>query len=365
MTKRDYYEILGVSKAAGNEEIKKAYRKLALQFHPDRNPGDKQAEENFKEAAEAYEVLSDLEKRRLYDQFGHAGLQQTGFTGFRDFGDIFSSFGDIFEEFFGFGTRRGQQTRARRGSDLHYELAVSFMDSVFGTETEIQVPRHEICESCRGLGTKDGASPSVCSMCGGRGQVTRSQGFFSISTTCPTCQGRGTVITDPCDKCRGSGRVRATKKLSLKIPHGVETGSRLRLQGEGEPGDTGGLRGDLYVYIKTEQHDIFRREGDNIIVGMPITYSVAVLGGEIEIPTLEGSDHLDIPAGTQSGQDFHVPGKGVPHLRGRGRGDLIVVTYIETPKKISKEQEEILRRLAELEGSKVAVKKKSLFSRRN
>jgi len=365
MTKRDYYEILGVTKAAGNEEIKKAYRKLALQFHPDRNPGDKQAEENFKEAAEAYEVLSDLEKRRLYDQFGHAGLQQTGFTGFRDFGDIFSSFGDIFEEFFGFGTRRGQQTRARRGSDLHYELTVSFMDSIFGTETEIQVPRHEMCESCHGLGTKDGASPSVCSICGGRGQVTRSQGFFSISTTCPTCQGRGTVITDPCDKCRGSGRVRVTKKLSLKIPHGVETGSRLRLQGEGEPGDTGALRGDLYVYIKTEQHDTFRREGDNILVAMPITYSVAVLGGEIEIPTLEGPDHLDIPASTQSGQDFHVPGKGVPHLRGRGRGDLIVVTYIETPKKISKEQEEILRRLAELEGSKVAVKKKGIFSRRN
>jgi len=365
MTKRDYYEILGVKKAAANDEIKKAYRKLALQYHPDRNPGDKQAEERFKEAAEAYEVLSDMEKRRLYDQFGHAGLQQTGFTGFRDFSDIFSSFGDIFEEFFGFGAKRGQQARARRGADLHYDLAVKFMDSVFGTETEIEIPRHEACDECHGTGTKGGAAPSVCSMCGGRGQVTRSQGFFSISTTCPTCQGRGTVITDPCRKCRGGGRVRSSKKLSLKIPHGVETGSRLRLQNEGEPGDPGAPRGDLYVYIRVEEHEVFRREGDDIVVAIPITYSLAVLGGEIEVPTLEGSDHLDIPAGTQSGQDFRLHGKGVPHLRGRGRGDLIVVAYIETPKKISKEQEEILRHLAELEGSKVAAPKKGIFSRRH
>ncbi len=365
MTKRDYYEILSVSKNANGEEIKKAYRKLALQHHPDRNPGNHEAEEKFKEAAEAYEVLSDQEKRRLYDQFGHAGLQQTGFTGFRDFGDIFSTFGDIFEEFFGFGSRRGFQARQRRGADLRYDLTVSFMDSIFGTETEIEVPRHEPCSECHGTGSRGGAAPSVCATCGGRGQVTRSQGFFSISTTCPSCQGSGTVITDPCKKCRGAGRVRVTRKLSIKIPQGVETGSRLRLQGEGEPGDPGAPPGDLYVFIRTEPHEVFRREDDSIIVAVPITYSLAVLGGEIEIPTLEGPDHLEIPHGTQSGQDFRVPGKGVPHLRGRGRGDLIVVVYVNTPKTVSKEEEEVLRRLAELDGSKVAPRKKGLFSRRS
>jgi len=363
MTKRDYYEVLGVPRTASPEDIKKSYRKLALQYHPDRNRGDKGAEEKFKEAAEAYEVLSDSEKRQLYDRFGHAGLQQTGFTGFRDFDDIFSSFGDIFEEFFGFGARGAHRQRARRGADLRYDLAVDFMDAVFGRETEIELSRHEPCPGCHGLGTKGGAQPSVCNMCGGRGQVTRSQGFFSISTTCPKCQGSGTVITDPCEKCRGVGRVLITKKLSLKIPGGVETGSRLRLQGEGEPGDPGAPPGDLYVVLHVEPHETFRRQDDDILAAVSITYSQAALGGQIEIPTLDGADTMEIPPGTQSGREFRISGKGVPHLRGRGRGDLRIVVYIETPTKISKEQEELLRRLAELEGVNVAPKKKGFFSR--
>ncbi len=364
MTKRDYYEVLQVSKTANGEEIKKAYRKLALKHHPDRNKGNKESEERFKEAAEAYEVLSDQEKRQLYDRFGHAGLQQTGFRGFRDFDDIFSSFGDIFEEFFGFGSRGGQHGRVHRGADLRYELTISFMDAAKGKETEIDVSRHELCDECGGIGTKDGASPAVCSTCGGRGTVTRSQGFFSVSTTCPKCQGSGTVITDPCKKCRGIGRVLITKKLSLRIPAGVDTGSRLRLQGEGEPGDPGAPPGDLYVFIRVQAHELFRRQDDDVIVAVPISYSLAVLGGEIEIPTLDGPDHMDVPQGTQSGQDFRLHGKGISHVRGRGRGDLVVVVYIQTPQQLSKEEEELIRRLAEIEGAKVTQKKKSFFSRK-
>jgi len=362
MTKRDYYEVLGVAKGATAEEIKKSYRKLALQHHPDRNRGDKGAEEKFKEAAEAYEVLSDSEKRKLYDRFGHAGLQQSGFTGFRNFDDIFSSFGDIFEEFFGFG---GAQRRSsvRKGSDLRYDLTIEFNDMVTGKETEIEVSRHELCNECGGAGTRGGVQPQVCSTCGGRGQVTRSQGFFAISTTCPTCHGSGSVITDPCTKCRGVGRVLISKKLSLKIPSGVETGSRLRLHAEGEPGEFGGPPGDLYVFIHVQPHETFRRQGDDIVAAVPITYAVAALGGHIEIPTLEGVESFEIPRGTQTNQDFRLAGRGIPHLRGRGRGDLIILVYIETPRTLSKEQEEILRRLAEVEGSKVTQKKKGFFSR--
>ncbi|MEW6140012.1 MAG: molecular chaperone DnaJ [Thermodesulfobacteriota bacterium] len=363
MTKRDYYEVLEVQKTSSQEEIKKAYRKLAMKYHPDRNKGDKAAEEKFKEAAEAYEVLSDPEKRQLYDRFGHAGLQQTGFTGFRDFDDIFSSFGDIFEEFFGFGAGRSRRARARRGADLRHDITIDFLDAVFGKEMEIEVSRHEICRDCEGMGTAGGVQPAVCPTCGGRGQVTRSQGFFSISTTCPTCQGSGTVITDPCGSCRGVGRVLITKKLMLRIPPGVETGSKLRLQNEGEPGDHGAPPGDLYVFIHVNPHETFRRQGDDVIVAVPITYSTAALGGEVEIPTLEGQEKLEIPRGTQSGQDFRLQGMGVPHLRGRGRGDLIVVVYVQIPTKLGKEEEALLRQLAELEGSHVTPKKKGFFSR--
>jgi molecular chaperone DnaJ len=365
MNKRDYYEILEVQRTVGADEIKKAYRKLALKYHPDRNPGDKAAEEKFKEAAEAYEVLSDAEKRQLYDRFGHAGLQQAGFTGFRDFDDIFSSFGDIFEDFFGFGSRRGGgRHRPRRGADLRYDLTISFMDAVFGKEIEIEVPRHELCEDCHGTGSRDGAQASVCSTCGGRGQVTRSQGFFSISTTCPTCQGSGTVITDPCKKCHGVGRTLVQRKLALKVPAGVGSGSQLRLTGEGEPGEPGAPPGDLYVVIRQEAHEVFRRQDDDAVVAIPIPYSLAALGGEIEIPSLEGPDRLQVPAGTQSGQDFRLSQRGIPRLRGRGRGDLIVVVYVETPKQLNKEMEELLRKMAQLEGSSVTPKKKGFFSRR-
>jgi molecular chaperone DnaJ len=363
MTKRDYYEVLEVERSASSDQIKKAYRKLALKYHPDRNPGDKQAEDKFKEAAEAYEVLSNGEKRQLYDRFGHAGLQQTGFTGFRDFDDIFSSFGDIFEEFFGFGSGRGRSQGVRRGADLRYDLTIDFMDAFHGKEMEVEVTKHEFCDACGGSGCKDGAQPAVCSTCGGRGQVTRSQGFFSISTTCPSCQGSGTVITDPCPACHGRGRAPKTKKLALKIPPGVDTGARLRLQGEGEPGELGGPPGDLYVFLEVEEHEFFRRQGDDIIVAVPIGYSLAVLGGELEVPTLEGTDTLTVPKGTASGQDFRLPRKGMPRLRGRGRGDLVVVVYIDVPAKVSAEQEDILRKLAEIEGSNVKPKKKSLFSR--
>ena len=363
MTKRDYYEVLGVAKAAGPDEIKKAYRKLALQYHPDRNKGDKQAEEKFKEAAEAYEVLSDPEKRQLYDRFGHAGLQQSGFTGFHNFDDIFSSFGDIFEEFFGFGSRGSRRSAVRRGADLRYDLHIDFMDAAKGKEVEIDVSRHETCADCSGIGTKGGTQPSVCTTCGGRGQVTRSQGFFSISTTCPTCQGSGTIITNPCEKCKGTGRFLVTKKLSIRVPPGVETGSRLRLQGEGDPGDPGAPPGDLYVFIHVKEHEFFRRHGDDIVVEVPITYTVAALGGQITIPTLEGSEPFQVPRGTQSGQQFRIPNKGIPHLRGRGRGDLIPILYVQTPTKLSKEEENLLRRLAEIEGSKVSAKKKGFFLR--
>lgn len=364
MIKRDYYEVLEVVKTATAEEIKKSYRKLALQHHPDRNKGNKESEEKFKEAAEAYEVLSDPEKRQIYDRYGHEGLQQSGFQGFRNFEDVFSSFGDIFEEFFGFGSSRSRRNVVRRGADLRLEMTIEFMEAVFGKETEIDVSRHEVCEECRGQGTKGGAAPSVCGACGGRGQVTRSQGFFSISTTCPKCQGSGTEIKDPCEKCHGVGRILTSKKLTLKIPAGVETGSRLRLQGEGEPGDPGAPAGDLYVFINVRRHETFRREGDDIVVGVPITYSLAVLGGEIDIPTLEGTEKLDIPKATQSGQNLRLTGKGVPHLRGRGRGDLIAVVYVETPKDLSKDHEEILRKLAEIEGVKVNPKKRGFFSRK-
>jgi molecular chaperone DnaJ len=363
MTKRDYYEVLGVGKTAGKDEIKKAYRALALQHHPDRNRGDKDAEEKFKEAAEAYEVLSDPEKRQLYDRFGHAGLQQQGFTGFRDFNDIFSSFGDIFEDFFGFGGR-GRRGATRRGADLRYDLAIEFMDAAVGKELEVEIPRHDFCEECRGSGAKDGTSPSVCATCGGRGQVTRTQGFFAIATTCPACNGSGAVIKDPCPTCGGKGRVPKTRILSLKIPAGVSSGSQLRLRGEGEAGEPGAGPGDLYVFIAVKEHEVFSRQGDDVLVHVPIGYSQAVLGGKIEIPTMEGPDTFEVPKGTHSGQGFRVRGKGFPHLRGHGRGDLIVIVYIDVPEKPGKELEDLLRKLAELEGTEVTPKKKGFFSRR-
>lgn len=350
MSKRDYYEILDVSRNATEDEIKKTYRRLALQYHPDRNPGDMEAEERFKEAAEAYEVLRDPQKRELYDLYGHEGLKGTGFTGFRGFEDIFSSFSDIFEDFFGFGTggQRRRQASVQPGADLRYDLTISFEEAAFGKEIEIEVPNAENCSVCDGTGVTPGKSRSQCPYCHGSGQITHSQGFLTISTTCNHCRGEGSFITDPCKECRGTGKVKRKKKIHLTIPGGVDTGSRLRVQGEGESGLRGGLPGDLYVVIHVEPHEFFEREGDDIYCQIPISFPQAALGTRVEIPTLEGTNPLEIPPGTHSGEVFRIRRGGVKHLRGTGRGDQIIQVIVKTPTHLSKRQKELLAEFAEL-----------------
>ena len=337
---KDYYKVLGVSRDASEEEIKKAYRKIAMQYHPDRNPGNKEAEEKFKIVSEACEVLRDPEKRRVYDQYGIEGLKGTGFTGFRGFEDIFSAFGDIFEDFFGLGT--SQRRRGRAGADLRYDLKISFYDAAFGKETEIEIPQSVLCEACSGTGAKPGTYPVDCPSCRGTGQVTRSQGFFTISTTCSQCRGEGRVIQHPCKECRGLGKVRRNKHISIKLPPGVDTGSKLRVRGEGETGEKGGPAGDLFVVIYVEPHEFFTREGDEIICQIPISFPQAALGTEIEVPTLNGTRVLTIPKGTESGGVFRLKGEGFPRLRGHGRGDEIVQVIVKTPKNLTKRQEELL-----------------------
>lgn len=350
MTKKDYYEILGLAKNASDEDIKRSYRKLAMKYHPDRNPGNKEAEEKFKEASEAYEVLRDPEKREIYNRYGHEGLSGTGFSGFSGFEDIFSSFGDIFEDVFGFtGSRRGR-TAARAGADLRYDLNISFTEAIFGTEKDVDLEKYETCGECRGTGAAPGTSAEVCPRCRGTGQVTQSSGFFSISTTCPQCRGEGRIIRTPCKKCLGSGRVRVKKKVHLKIPGGVETGSRLRLRGEGEEGKLGGPDGDLYVFLHVEQHEFFQRDGDDIYCQVPISITQASLGGNIEVPTLEGHETLKIPRGTQSGKVFRLKGKGAPHLRGYGKGDQVIQTVVKIPTHLNKRQEELLKEFARISG---------------
>jgi molecular chaperone DnaJ len=346
-TKRDYYEILGVERSASEDEIKKSYRKLAMQYHPDRNPGNKEAEETFKEAAEAYEVLSDPEKREIYSRYGHEGLSSTGYRGFSGFEDIFSSFGDIFGDVFGFNTGRSR-TGARAGADLRYDLQISFMDAALGATTELTLPKYVLCASCEGSGCAPGTAPLVCSRCQGRGQVMQSSGFFSISSTCPQCRGQGSMITHPCPECAGLKKVKVTKTVQLKIPAGVETGSRLRLRSEGEEGEYGGPNGDLYVFIEVEKHPLFERTGDDIYHRLPITFIQATLGGSVEVPTLTGKEKLKIPRGTQSGKIFRLKGKGITHLRGYGRGDHIIETVITVPSNLTKKQEELLREFDKL-----------------
>jgi len=349
MTKRCYYECLGVERNAAEEEIKKNYRKLAMQYHPDRNPDDKDAEEKFKEAAEAYEVLSDREKREIYDRYGHEGLNGIGFRGFSGFDDIFSSFSDIFEDIFGFGTGRSRTRAAQRlGADLRYDLKISFMDAAFGTSTDIEVAKAERCHECRGSGAAPGTAPETCRQCSGRGQVTQSSGFFTISTTCPQCRGQGRVITKPCTHCRGTGRSKVTRTVHIKVPAGVETGSRLRLRGEGEEGEYGGPSGDLYVFIHVEPHEFFERKDNDIYCQIAISFVQATLGATIEVPTLNGPEKLKIPKGTQSGTLFRLKGKGIPHLRGFGHGDQIIETIVKTPTQLSKKQEELLKEFAKL-----------------
>jgi molecular chaperone DnaJ len=348
MEDRDYYKILGVSRDASEEEIKRSYRKVAMQFHPDRNPGDKGAEEKFKMASEAYEVLRDPEKREIYDRYGIEGLKGTGFTGFRGFDDIFSTFGDIFEDFFGFGTSYKRRTRARQGADLRYDLKITFYEAAFGKETEIEILKSVSCEECNGTGAKPGTYPSQCPNCKGSGQVTRSQGFFTISTTCSQCHGDGKYIPHPCKECRGVGNVRRSKRIKIKIPPGVDTGSKLRIRGEGETGERGGGPGDLFVFLYVEPDDFFSREGDDIICHIPISFPQAALGADIDIPTLNGKRKLSIPKGTESGEVFRFKGEGFPRLRGHGRGDQLIQIIVKTPKNLSKKQEEILKEFEEI-----------------
>jgi molecular chaperone DnaJ len=348
MEDKNYYKILGVSRDATEEEIKKSYRKIAMQYHPDRNPGNKEAEEKFKIASEAYEVLRDPEKREIYDHYGIEGLKGTGFTGFRGFDDIFSAFGDIFEDFFGFGTTYKRRTKARPGDDLRYDLKISFYDAAFGKETEIDIPKNVLCDICNGTGAKPGTHPANCPNCKGTGQVTRSQGFFIISTTCSQCRGEGKFIPHPCKECRGLGRVRRNKKIQIKIPPGVDTGSKLRIRGEGEDGERGGPPGDLFVFLYVEPHDFFSRDGDDIICQIPLSFIQAALGSEVEIPTLNGKRNLTIPKGTESGEIFRIKGEGFTKLRGYGRGDQLVQVIVKTPKSLTKRQEEILREFEEI-----------------
>jgi molecular chaperone DnaJ len=350
MAKRDYYEVLGVGKAAGPQDIKSAYRKIAQRDHPDRNPGDKAAEERFKEAAEAYAVLSDADKRARYDRFGHQAAGG-GFSGFDP--TIFADFSDILGDFFGFG-RRGGGGGLQRGADLRYDLALSFEEAAFGAETTLAVPRLETCPKCSGSGSA-GGGPVTCSACGGRGQVRFTQGFFTVARTCPQCQGEGRMITDPCSECRGEGRVEREREITVKIPAGVDTGARLRLTGEGEHGRRGGPPGDLYVVLVVRPHRQFRRDGATVLSRATVTFPQAVLGASIEVATLRGSATLEIPAGTQHGRDFRLRGQGVDRLDGSGRGDQVVSVEIGIPavKELSDEELQLLRRLAELAGSPV------------
>lgn len=341
MAKRDYYEILGVSRNASSDEIKKSYRRLAMKHHPDRNTDDSDAERKFKEAKEAYEVLSDSDKRAAYDQFGHDGVRGGpaggGFSA-EGFGDIF---GDVFGDIFGGGRR--SRSQVFRGADLGYELRLDLEQAVSGDSVTIEVPTHVRCDDCNGSGAEKGSEPVGCSTCGGSGQVRMQQGFFSIQQTCPACKGAGTVITDPCRNCHGRGRVSKTKKLSVKVPEGVEDGDRIRLSGEGEAGRNGGPPGDLYVEIRVKPHKIFHREGADLSCEVPVSFATAALGGEVELPTLDGHVSLKIPAGTQSGRNFRLRGKGVSTVRDRRQGDLFARVAVETPINLTAEQEAALR----------------------
>ncbi|MGA9478141.1 MAG: molecular chaperone DnaJ [Desulfobacterales bacterium] len=359
--KRDYYEVLGLNRRANETEIKAAYRKLALKYHPDRNPGKKDAEEKFKAAAEAYEVLHDPQKRSIYDQFGHAGLEGTGFSGFGGFEDIFSSFGDIFEDFFGIGGSRRSRSRTQRGADLRYDMKLSFMEAAFGTETGIEVEKSEACQNCHGSGSAPGTTPETCSQCRGTGQVSRSQGFFTVRTTCHVCRGSGQTISSPCPDCRGLGQMQTRKKVAVKIPAGVDTGSRLRLTGEGAAGPNGGPPGDLYVFIHVEPHEFFERHDTDVISRIPISFAQAALGDSIEIPTLNGKKMIEIKKGTQYGDILRLHGEGIPSLRNGSRGSQIVQFSIRTPTHLNKKQEELLREFAKVETGKLSSKIKSIL----
>ncbi len=356
--KRDYYEVLGVSKGASENEIKSAYRQMAKKYHPDANPGNKNAEEKFKEINEAYEVLKDGNKRATYDRFGHAGVGTSaagkpgagGYSANVDFGDMGDIFSDIFEGFFGGSARPSgrTQSRARRGADLRYDLTISFLESAKGKEVQLDIPRMETCQTCQGTGAKAGTKPKTCPTCQGAGQVRSVQGFFSVMRTCPTCQGEGRIIDAPCSDCRGQGRKRVLRKISVRVPPGIETGGRLKISGEGEAGIQGGPRGDLYVVIQVESHSFFTREDDDVVCEVPVPLTLAALGGEVEVPTLDGRVTMKIPAGTQSGKVFRLRGKGFPNLRGLGSGDQLVAVQVEVPVKLNGKQKKLLEEFGQL-----------------
>lgn len=362
-SKRDYYEILGVARTASQEEIKKVYRKIALQYHPDRNPGDKHAEEKFKEAAEAYAVLSNEAKRAQYDQFGHS-LGGRGFQGFEGFEDTFRGFhdifGDLFEDFFGASPR--PRARARRGSDLEMGFEMTLDEAYHGKETTLEIPRLETCGECHGSGAESGSKKAECRECGGHGEIRISQGFFTLRRTCPRCHGEGRHIEKPCARCRGEGRIRKTRKLNLKIPAGIESGSRLKISGEGEAGERGGPRGDLYVHVSIKPHAVFERHGADIACEVLIPFTIAALGGEVTVPTVDGKTPLKIPVGTPSGKVFKIEDKGMPHVNnGSLRGDLHVRVEIDVPSKLDPRERKLLEEFAKSRGEKIQVKKKGFF----
>jgi molecular chaperone DnaJ len=354
MSKRDYYEVLGVSRTANEQEIKSAYRRLAVKFHPDKNPGDAEAEDKFKEAAEAYSVLSDAEQRRRYDRFGHAGVSSSagaggwgapGFGGIEDIlGDLFG-FGDVF----GGGRGGSRRTAAQRGADLRYDLEISLEEAASGMTANLRIPRLESCETCKGSGAAEGTQPETCTTCGGTGQVRYQQGFFSVARTCGSCRGTGRIIKTPCETCQGAGRVERERTMEVKIPAGVETGSRLRIAGEGEAGTQGGPSGDLYVVLHVSELEQFERQGSNLYASVPITFAQAALGSEITVQTLEAQQQLKVPAGTQTGTVFRVRGQGMPVLGGRGRGDLFVSVTVVTPTTLTRDQRKLLEQLSEIE----------------
>ncbi|MBI2571945.1 MAG: molecular chaperone DnaJ [Candidatus Schekmanbacteria bacterium] len=364
MTQPDYYEVLGLQRSASEADIKKAYRQCALKYHPDRNPGNKEAEEQFKLAAEAYQVLSDPKKRQVFDQFGIEGLKGRGYQPFTGFDDIFGAFGDIFGDLGDlFGFSRTGRRRGRQGTHIRHDLELDLAEAAFGCDKQIEVSGYVLCDKCGGSGAEPGTKPARCGTCGGAGQVTATQGFFTVRTTCPTCGGAGMVNRDPCVACRGRGRVQRPRTLNVKIPAGVDTGCKLRLGGEGEAGDAGAPAGDLYVAIHVRAHPDFERSGDDLVHPAIITMTQAALGADVAIPTLEGEERLSVARGTQTGDTKRLKGKGVSSLRGFGRGDLIVQFLVRTPANLTPRQEELLREFAETEEQAVSGEKKGIFQR--
>jgi molecular chaperone DnaJ len=367
VTKIDYYEVLSVSRDASDQELKTAYRKLAMEHHPDRNPDNPAAEEKFKECSEAYGILSDAEKRAAYDRYGHAAFQGGGpaagggspFGGAQDLGDIF---GDLFGEMFNMGGQR-KQSRVQRGRDLRFDMTLAFEEAVFGKEQEINIRRMEVCDDCKGTGAASGKAPITCTQCGGRGQQRFQQGFFSVARTCSVCNGTGTLVIDPCKTCRGETRVQKEHTILVKVPAGVEQDTRIRYQGEGETGKFGGPAGDLYVVLNVKAHKFFERDGDDLHCVLPISFPQAALGTELEIETLEGPATIKVPEGTQSGKEFKLRGKGVPHLNAHGKGDLVIEIRVSTPGKLTKSQRELLKQLAETMTVENTPTSRGLFSK--